>query len=139
MINHSLPPKYHSSHLIRLSFFVTFPQTASYFCGKDWSDAATNCHQPCPIGSNDECNDPEHLCYAFVEPCRATMSPIGNSGASSPDSFPSSTSGSLTFPQTAKPSFVIDANFDSAGSAIAFNALIVGTLGIVTTAISLIL
>lgn len=83
----SLPPE--ASHREKM---------ASYFCGKDWADVTTNCYQPCPSGSNSECNDPEHICWAFVEPCRATMSPIGNGGASSPDLFPSLTSGSFTEP-----------------------------------------
>jgi len=37
--------------------------------------------------------------------------------------------------QSPKPSFVINANFDSAGSAIACNTLIVGMLGVVVTLI----
>ena len=49
--------------------------------GKDWDDVETNCHSPCPSGSNQECEDPEHICWAFVEACKATMSPIGNSAA----------------------------------------------------------
>jgi hypothetical protein len=46
---------------------------ASYFCGKGWNDVDTNCHSPCPSGSNDECKDPDHICWAFVETCKATM------------------------------------------------------------------
>jgi hypothetical protein len=46
---------------------------ASYFCGKDWNDVETNCHSPCPSGSNDECKDPDHICWAFVEACKVTM------------------------------------------------------------------
>ncbi len=46
---------------------------ASYFCGKDWNDVETNCHSLCLSGSNDECKDPDHICWAFVKACKATM------------------------------------------------------------------
>ena len=52
---------------------------ATYFCGKDWVDVEANCHSACPSRSNAKCKDPEHICWAFVEACKATMSPIENS------------------------------------------------------------
>ncbi len=46
---------------------------ASNFCGKDWNDVETNCHSPCLSRSTDECKDLDHICWAFVEACKATM------------------------------------------------------------------
>jgi len=47
---------------------------STYYCGKDWNDVVQNCHKPCPSGSNMECEDPEHSCWAFVHACKAQTS-----------------------------------------------------------------
>lgn len=58
---------------------------ATYYCGVDWDDVETNCHQPCPSGSNMECEDPEHYCWAFVEACRAkTLDPTARPVSGAP-------------------------------------------------------
>lgn len=62
---------------------------ASYYCGIDWNDVVKNCHQPCPSGESSECNNPDHVCWAFVEVCRArtpppTDSPVSKSPSRSP-------------------------------------------------------
>ena len=62
---------------------------ATYYCGIDWNDVETNCHQPCPSGSNMECENPEHYCWAFVEKCRAkTLQPTGSPVTEAPTSAP---------------------------------------------------
>ncbi|KAL7555041.1 hypothetical protein ACHAWF_018638, partial [Thalassiosira exigua] len=48
---------------------------ATYYCGVDWNDVETNCHQPCPSGYSDECSDPSHSCWAFVHSCKARAPP----------------------------------------------------------------
>jgi hypothetical protein len=42
-----------------------------FFCGKDWHDAATNCHKHCPSGTSTDC-DEGHMCYADT-PCDALL------------------------------------------------------------------
>ena len=60
----------------------------------------TNCHSACPSGSNDECKDPEHICWAFVEACKATMTPIGNSAT---DTIPNISTSPVTSPPPRDP------------------------------------
>ena len=72
----------------------------TYFCGKDWVDVETNCHSACPSGSNTECKDPDHICLAFVEACKATMSPIGNSAT---DTVPNLSTSPVTSPPPSDP------------------------------------
>jgi len=38
-------------------------RSMQFFCGKDWHDAASTCHQPCPSGTKKECADGEK-CFA---------------------------------------------------------------------------
>ncbi len=72
---------------------------ATYYCGVDWNDVVSNCHQPCPSGSNMECEDPEHYCWAFVEACRAdTREPTGRPVTGKPTFAP------VTSPPTRDPS-----------------------------------
>lgn len=54
---------------------VAREKLATYYCGKDWNDVETNCHQACPSGNNMECEDPEHSCWAFVYACKAKSAP----------------------------------------------------------------
>ncbi|KAL9188929.1 hypothetical protein ACHAXT_011419 [Thalassiosira profunda] len=82
---------------------------ATYYCGKDWNDVEKNCHQACPSGSNMECEDPEHSCWAFVHACRAktqrpTASPVTKKPTLSPvTSAPTRDPGSPTTPQPTDP------------------------------------
>ena len=66
--------------------------TLIYDChilGIDWVDVETNCHQACPGGSNMECENPEHSCWAFVHACRAkTAKPTGTPVTETPTRTP---------------------------------------------------
>jgi len=78
---------------------------ATYFCGKDWNDVETNCHQACPSGENIECENPEHSCWAFVHACKArsdppTGSPVTDMPTRQPETnTPTRDPGSPTTPQ----------------------------------------
>jgi len=48
----------------------TNERSRHFFCGTDWHDAATHCHQHCPSGSASDCTKEGHKCYADT-PCDA--------------------------------------------------------------------
>lgn len=64
-----------STHPTVPSAVAAAEMAATYWCGKDWMDVVSNCHQPCPGGNNIECETPGHSCWAFVHACKVETPP----------------------------------------------------------------
>lgn len=94
--------------------------------GKDWNDVEQNCHQPCPSGSNVECENPEHSCWAFVLACKVDTSIPAVEESSLPPGVSPVPSVSMSFmspesskspEQSSEPTNVLDKVVDNEGEA----------------------